>query len=580
MQTRKLPHLFVSSILVTVLMLAIAVPAVAYFVPSTYQPATLVLGQPNFTSSSAVTTQTGMFSPANVAIDPTTQKVFVADTQNNRVLRFASVYALANGAPAEVVLGQPAFNTNAPATTQSGLQDPEGVSVDAAGRLWVADTFNHRVLRFDNASAIGSGANANAVLGQSDFISGSQGIAQNRMHSPVSLFADAGGRLWVVDTSNSRILRFDNAVGKGNGANADGVLGQPDFTSNSSSTTQSSMAYPYGAAVDAAGRLWVADMVNNRVLRFNNAASLGNGANASGVLGQPDFTTDVNHTTQNGMFEPFGVAADPSGNVYVADTFNSRILVYPAAAGLSNGANATYVLGQPDFTSNTPNNPSISAATLNDPFGAFYDPVTKGLWVADQYNHRVLMYGQPSVYMASNSAAASDGWMLESAQNSHKGGTASTAGTLRLGDDAANKQYRSLLSFDTSSLPDNAVVRGAMLMIKKAGGVGADPLKSFGFLLADIKDGTFGAPALKPTDFQAPASASAFGHFVSAGGGWYQLVLPPANFSFINLTGTTQFRLRFAKVSNNNHLANYDLFFAGNAIAANQPVLVVEYTLP
>ena len=216
------------------------------------------------------------------------------------------------------------------------------------------------------------------------------------MSGPSAVFVDAGGRLWVADTVNSRILRFNSAAAKASGANADGVLGQPNFISSNSATARNGMAYPYGLAVDAAGRLWVADMVNNRVLRFNGAATKANGANADGVLGQPDFTSSTNATTRKGMFEPFGVAADSAGFLYVADYANNRILIYKAAAGLPNGSNASYVLGQASFTSNAANYNGLSAKSLNSPFGLFYDPLSKVLFAADQYNHRVLMYGTPT----------------------------------------------------------------------------------------------------------------------------------------------------------------------------------------
>jgi hypothetical protein len=65
------------------------------------------------------------------------------------------------------------------------------------------------------------------------------------------------------------VLRFDGAAGKANGAVADGVLGQSDFTSSAQATTASGMSGLFGVAVDGAGRLWVADIFNNRVLRFD-----------------------------------------------------------------------------------------------------------------------------------------------------------------------------------------------------------------------------------------------------------------------------------------------------------------------
>jgi hypothetical protein len=151
-----------------------------------------------------------------------------------------------------------------------------------------------------------------------------------------------------------------------------------------------------------------------------------------------------------------------------------------------------------------------------------------------------------------------------------------------VGDDASNRQYRSILYFNTSALPDNAVIRSVTLKIFKAAAVGTDPLPltAFGSLLADIQKGTFGTAALQTTDFQAKASANAIGHFSSIGSGWYQLVIPASDYKYVNLAGVTQFRLRFASPSNNNKVADYDMFGAGDAASAYRPVLTVEYTLP
>ena len=571
------------ALLLAAMSLMLVTPAQAYFAPSNGQAATLVIGQPNFTSSAYATTRTSMNYPTDVSVDQTSHKVFVADAGNNRVLRFASIYALTSGAAAEVVLGQPNFTSSAATTTQSGLDYPKSIFVDASEHLWVADEDNNRVIRFDNASTILSGAKASGVLGQLNFTSSGYATARNRMHYARSVFVDASGRLWVGDAQNNRVLRFDNAASKLNGANADGVLGQPNFTSNASTITQKGMDWPENLFVDAGGRLWVADSVNNRVLRFDNAASKPNDANADGVLGQPDFTSNSPATTQNGMYDSNGVTIDNStGRLYVAEDANSRILVFNSASSLPNGANASYVLGQTDFITGTENTGGLSVATLDNPYNLFFDPASRVLLATDAFNNRVLMYGKPSRYLTSPSAAADDGWVLASTASNTVGGSMSASGTLSVGDDAKNRQYRSILYFDTSALPDNAVIRSVALKIYKTGSTGTDPLtlSAFGPLLADIQKGTFGTAALQASDFQAAASATAISHFTSVGGGWYQLVVPSSDYTYINLTGVTQFRLRFTGASNNNNTANYDTFDAGDAAAAYRPVLKVEYTLP
>src|SRR5262249_36322724 len=155
-------------------------------------------------------------------------------------------------------------------------------------------------LRFDNAASKANGAAADGVLGQTTFTAVASGLTQSNMNLPNSLALDASGRLWVADTNNHRVLRFDSAATKANGANADGVQGQANFVSGSanrgSTTAQNSMSSPGGVEVDAAGRLYVGDGANNRVLIFANAATLADGANAANVLGQTTFTGNAGAT--------------------------------------------------------------------------------------------------------------------------------------------------------------------------------------------------------------------------------------------------------------------------------------------
>ncbi len=390
---KRRSYLIVS--LVLALSLLLVSPASALFIPTNMQSATLVLGQPDFASAAGQTSQAGILNPQDVAVDPTSGKVFVADSMNNRVLRFDNVSALTNGANAEAVLGQPNFTSSAAQTTQDGMYSPTGIAVDSAGRLWVSDTLNERILRFDNASSKANGADADGVLGQLDFTSRVVGIgaSQSSLHGAIGLAVDSAGRLWVADYVNGRVLRFDNAASKPNGANADGVLGAPDFTTAGCITSQSRMCGPVDVAVDGSGHLWVADYA--RILRFDAAAAKPNGADADGVLGQPDFNSVLIGTAQDRISAHATLTTDPSGSLYVADAENNRVLIFDAAASLPNGAGASYVLGQPDFTTGTLNTGGISAASLDNPFGVFYDPAARVLWLADAGNNRVLMYGRP-----------------------------------------------------------------------------------------------------------------------------------------------------------------------------------------
>jgi predicted esterase/sugar lactone lactonase YvrE len=315
-------------------------------------PASGVLGQLNFTSSTNGTTASTLNSPSGVAVDPTTGKLFVVDRYNNRVLRWSAAAKMTSGSSAEAVFGQPNFVTSTSGLSASKFNDPLRVFVDSAGSLWVTDYLNNRVLRFDNASSRSSGSSADAVLGQSNFTTNSSGTTASKMNGPVGIVVSGAGRLWVTDRLNHRVLRFDNAASKSNGANADIVLGQPDFTTGTSGLSATKMNRPMGIYADATDHLWVCEDDNNRVIRFDSVSSKTNGAAADGVLGQPDLFTNLKNYSRNGVSNLRGVSGDGAGRLYLADESNNRILIFEHAASLPNGSYADYVFGQSDFGSN------------------------------------------------------------------------------------------------------------------------------------------------------------------------------------------------------------------------------------
>jgi predicted outer membrane repeat protein len=192
-------------------------------------------------------------------------------------------------------------------------------------------------------------------------------------------------------------------------------------------------------------------------------------------------------------------------------------------------------------------------------------------------------YEAPTLTMLKSGGAA-DGWVLESSETSNQGGTINaTVATFILGDTANRRQYRSILHFNTSSLPDNAVITRVVLKIRKHSLTGTDPFTTHGKIAIDIRQGPFSQnAALQPTDFQALASKVGAGVIANTpvAGGWYIVRLNAAAQAFVNRTGATQLRLRFQRDDDNDAVADFLRFYSGNAAAANRPVLVVEYYVP
>jgi len=216
-----------------------------------------------------------------------------------------------------------------------------------------------------------------------------------------------------------------------------------------------------------------------------------------------------------------------------------------------------------------------------------------GGWFMDVNNNGNLMkdadfiaaYRLAPMTVVFKSTGAQDGWALaKTSANSTGGSINANATNIRLGDDAAKKQYRSILSFNTASLPNNAVITKVILKVKRQGVIGGgNPVAMFQGFMVDIKKGFFGTAALQVGDFQSAANKT-YGPFnPPAVNGWYAITLTPAKAYINKLTtngGLTQIRLRFKTTTNNNAVANYLNIFSGNGGVASRPQLIVEYYVP
>jgi hypothetical protein len=297
------------------------------------------------------------------------------------------------------------------------------------------------------------------------------------------------------------------------------------------------------------------------------------------------------------IFNQDGAAmpVDAAFNVFVP-TAGAGVFVHTATAGNiinpdSTEIDNTLTNGHPNaIVIVTPNwNPGgVGGTNDNHPIGVYYDGITWAVFNQDggampigaAFN--VYVFSPPTTFM---SVGANDGWILESSETSGVGGILNNAApTFNLGDDKLKKQYRGILSFNISSLPDNAVITKVTLKVKKSAVIGGgNPVTLFQGFMVDIKKGVFGTTTLQASDFQATASKT-YGPFKPAlVGGWYSIDLTSGK-GYINklstASGLTQIRLRFKLDDNNNAVANYLSLFSGNAPAESRPQLIIEYYIP
>jgi uncharacterized protein (TIGR03437 family) len=407
--------------------------------------ASVVIGQAGFTvvnSPASVTDRSTLYTPAGVAFD-SVGHLFVSDSGGNRLMVFMPPFS--NGMLASRLAG--VVNPAPTTATASTMSDPEGLVMINNGPA-VLDSGDNRLLIFDPYSspdwAVTAGDTtftkppplAIGVMGQGSSLTNFTSITANAGNSQAAFSSSgaeiptyaspvaaavAGTDLFVADTGNNRLLVYPNA---GQTAAATQVLGQSNFPYNSPNSIRgeefffgpgTSSGYDAGIAVDSSGstpHLYVSDPNNNRVLGFADARKVGPGVPADLVIGEPDLSTGVcnfngvanpptetnappRQPTQSSLCYPTGLAVDPAtGNLFVADTYNGRVLRFPApfASGTSNPP-ADLVLGQTGFTGIS--NPQASQSIMAFPYGLVFDS-QRGLLVSDQGANRVLIFPMTS----------------------------------------------------------------------------------------------------------------------------------------------------------------------------------------
>lgn len=361
-------------------------------------PPALILGQqgPGYSNPNGIGVK-GLNKPTAVAVDPRNGDLYVADTGDNRVVRFPAPFANPTRIEPDAVYGQPGFTSIDAGSGQGRFNQPRGVAVDAAGNLWVADSSNHRVVRISASNLNAANPQADMLLGQRDYQGGAanQGgtTSASTLYAPAGLAFDAQGNLYVADFGNTRVLRFPVSSLSVMDAAADAVWGQSSFTTRGVPAQASAwtIAGPLGLTIDVAGNLYVASLLDNRVLVFPQGATGGSGG--STVFGQGDFTTTTANTgvsplaSANTLSAPADVKVDADGNVFVADSGNNRVLTFARGS-----KSAVRLWGQTDYSANGAN--QVKAGSINAAYKMVidYSQAPYALYVSDLGNHRVLIW--------------------------------------------------------------------------------------------------------------------------------------------------------------------------------------------
>jgi trimeric autotransporter adhesin len=248
-------------------------------------------GTAGFTGDNAAATSAELSNPTGVAVD-SSGNLYIADSGNNVIRKVANgtitTFAGNNSTG-------PGYSGDGASATGAQLNNPVGVAVDASGNVYIADAGNNAVRQ------VGGGNIITAAVG---------------FTHPDGVAIDSSGNLYVADTVARRIVKYFGGV-----YTTVAGTGQPAFGGDDGPGTQAALNAPMGLAVDASGNVYIADTLNGRIRKLTPSGTITTVAGTGALY----FSGDQGPATQAALYFPRGVAVDPSGNIYIADTANSVI---------------------------------------------------------------------------------------------------------------------------------------------------------------------------------------------------------------------------------------------------------------
>ena len=256
-------------------------------------------GETGYSGDGGAAIQARLNQPSSVTVDGA-GNLFIADTGNDRVRRVD---------PSGTIT-----------TLAAGLNEPEGIAVDGAGNLFIADTENHRIRRVDPSGTITTvaGTGRNGYSGD-----GGPAVAA-QLAWPRGVAVDGSGSLLIADAWNHSIRRVDS-TGIISTIAGIGVAG---FGGDGGPAIRAALHIPYGMAADGAGNLFIADTGNHRVRQVDPSGTITTIAGPKKNVDFPGgFGGDGGLAVDAFINFPEAIALDDSGNVYIADTNNSRVRI-------------------------------------------------------------------------------------------------------------------------------------------------------------------------------------------------------------------------------------------------------------
>jgi YVTN family beta-propeller protein len=269
--------------------------------------------------------------------------------------------------------GQAGFGGDNGPANLAALNTPYGIIVDAAGNLFIADLYNHRIRKVDAATHV---ITTIAGLGSAGYSGDGGPAAAAELNQPLGVALDGAGNVYIADADNDVVREIDARTGiittvAGNGS--------PGFSGDGGPATDAQLFFPFRVTLDGTGNIYITDS-SNAIRKVDAVTHL---ITTVAGNGSPGFSGDGGPATEAQLNEPRGVALDAAGNLYIADYFNTRIRKVDAGTKV-----ITTVAGDGQFGNGIGDGgPAVDAHLFFPPAVAV--DAAGDLYIADSDSHHV-----------------------------------------------------------------------------------------------------------------------------------------------------------------------------------------------
>jgi hypothetical protein len=309
-------------------------------------------------------TSAGLYSPSVVAVDQAGNR-FICDWGNGLIRRVDAISGVITTVAGNYLRRNSYFGDGGPATS-AGLAYPDGIALDFAGNLYIADSLNVVIRKVDASTGIISTVAGNNSLQRNH--GGDGGPATNAgLWYPTSIALDAANNLYIVDSANLIVRKVDARTGY-----ISTIAGNPDndgteaYSGDGGPATAAGFAYPDAVAIDAAGNMYIVDAADNVVRKIDANTGLISTIAGKYAYRSPGYSGDGGPATNARVFSPEGIAIGPGGAIYIADSDNNVVRKVGPQGIMQFGSQATGTTSaEQTLTLNNIGNATITTSNIS-----------------------------------------------------------------------------------------------------------------------------------------------------------------------------------------------------------------------